>query len=275
MARPRILLTCLFALASLSGAEAATLPASIAASKTLRLAVNGTYPPMESHDVATNKLEGLDVDIANALAAKLGVKLVWDDMAFAQIVPSLQTGRDDMIISGITDTKAREANLDFIDYFKTGPQFYVQSSSAAQTAVDLCGKRIGTVRSTSFPAEMQAWSQTYCVGAGRPAMVYMPAENSPDLHTQLMENRIDGAVQGSETLPYLVQTGGGKYRVLGTPFSTGFQGIAFRKDETQLRAAVNDALAAIIADGTYGAILKTYGLSANAVDKPMTDGAPR
>ena len=269
------MLPCLAALFAWHTAHAADLPAGIATSGKLNLTVNGTYPPMESHDVATNKLVGLDIDIADAIAKKLGLTIIWSDVAFEQLIPALQTGRADMVISGLTDTKAREGNFDFIDYFKTGPQFYVQTSSTAQQPVDLCGKKIGTVRSTTFPAELQAWSQQYCVGAGKPAMQYVPAENSPDLHTQLMEGRIDGAVQGSETLPYLIQTSGGKYRTLGTAFVTGYQGIAFRKDETQLRAAVLTTLQGLIADGTYAAILKSYNLSANALNTPTIDGATR
>lgn len=270
-----ILLCCLSLLTGGIAAQAASLPPAIAQSKTLHLAVNATYPPMEFHDPATNKLQGLDVDLAAAIAEKLGVTIIWNDMAFAQLIPSLNTGRADMLISGLTDTRAREASLDFIDYFKTGPQFYVLATNAAKTPEDLCGKRVGTVRSTTFPAELQAWSRQYCEAAGKPAMQYVPAENSPDLHTQLIEGRIDGAVQGSETLPYLVQTSGGKYRAVGVPFATGYQGIAFRKDEPALRATVQEALAALIADGTYGAILAKYGLGGNAVAAPMTNGAPR
>ncbi|MCB8879874.1 ABC transporter substrate-binding protein [Acidisoma cellulosilytica] len=275
MSRLSILLPCLAALLAWKTAQAADLPAAIQSAGKLNLTVNGTYPPMESHDVATNKLVGLDIDLANAIATKLGVKIVWSDVAFAQLIPDLQTGRADMVISGLTDTKAREASFDFIDYFKTGPQFYVQTSSTAQQPSDLCGKHIGTVRSTTFPAELAAWSQQYCVGAGKPAMQYVPAENSPDLHTQLMEGRIDGAVQGSETLPYLIQTSGGKYRTLGTNFATGYQGIAFRKDETQLRGLVLQTLQGLIADGTYAAILKTYNLSGNALTTPTVNGATR
>lgn len=275
MSHLRILLPCLAALFAWKTAQAADLPAAIQASGTLKLTVNGTYPPMESHDIATNALVGLDIDLADAIAKKLGLKIVWSDVAFAQLIPALQTGRADLVISGLTDTKARESNFDFIDYFKTGPQFYVQASSTAQQPSDLCGKNIGTVRSTTFPTEMQAWSQQHCVGAGKPAMHYVPAENSPDLHTQLLEGRIDGAVQGSETLPYLIQTGGGKYRTLDTPFVTGYQGIAFRKDETQLRTAVLQTLQELTADGTYAAILKKYGLSGNALTTPTINGATR
>ncbi len=146
------------------------------------------------------------------------------------------------------------------------------NSSPAKTDTDLCGKRVGTVRSTSFPAEIAAWSKDHCEAAGKPPIQYVPGENTPDVHNQLLEARIDGAVQGSETIPFLISSNPGKYRALGAPFATGYQGIAFRKDDTVLRVAVDQALRRLIADGTYKTILTKYGLQNNAVAEPMLNG---
>lgn len=139
---------------------------------------------------------------------------------------------------------------------------------------DLCGKKVGTTRSTSFPDEIKKWSDANCVAAGLAAIEYVPAENSIDARNQLKQGRLDAAVQGSETLPYAMKNEPGTYKMLGTPFTVGYQGIAFRKEDTQLREAVTDALAALIADGTYGQILAKYDLSANAVEKPLFNAAP-
>ena len=85
----------------------------------------------------------------------------------------------------------------------------------------------------------------------------------------LHATRIDAAVQGSETLPYAQQLEAGKYRVVGKPFTLGYQGIMVRKDDTALRAAVMETLTAMVADGSYGKILATWGLAGNAVEKPL------
>src|SRR5256885_453877 len=82
-------------------------------------------------------------------------------------------------------------------------------------ATDPCGKKIGTTRSTSFPAEIDKWSKQACEGAGKPAAQYVPGENSIDVRNQLKQGRIDAAVQGSETLPYAQQQESGKYRIIG------------------------------------------------------------
>ena len=168
----------------------------------LHLTVNSTYAPMEYRDPATNELVGLDIDLANEVAKRLGVKIVWSETPFAELIPSLQTKRADFIISGISDRASRRETADFIDYLTTGPQFFVLAESTAKAATDLCGKKVGTTRSTSFPVEIEKWSKQNCETSGKPAVQFVPGENSIDVRNQLKQGRIDAAVQGSETLPY-------------------------------------------------------------------------
>jgi polar amino acid transport system substrate-binding protein len=262
----------LIAAAPVVGAE---LPEAIKQAGALRLTVNSTYAPMEYRDPATNELTGLDIDLANEMAKRLGVKIVWSETPFAELIPSLQTKRADFIISGIQDRSARRETADFIDYLTTGPQFFVLAEHPAKAATDLCGLKVGTTRSTAFPQEIEKWSKQNCEMAGKPAIQYVPGENSIDVRNQLKQGRIDAAVQGSETLPYAQQLEAGKYRVVGEPLSRGYQGMMFRKDDAALREVLTGALSAMIADGAYKAILDKYGLSANAVEKPLMNAAPQ
>ena len=260
---------------SLAPTAAVELPESIRQSGALHLTVNSTYAPMEYRDPVSNELAGLDVDLANELAKRLGVKIVWSETAFAELIPALQTKRSDFIISGISDRSSRRETSDFVDYLVTGPQFFVLAESDAKAVTDLCGRKIGTTRSTSFPAEIEKWSKQACEGSGKPAAQYVPGENSIDVRNQLKQGRIDAALQGSETLPYAQQQERGKYRIVGEPISTGYQGIMFRKDDGALREVVTVQLEAMIADGSYKAILDKYGLGANAVREPMLNAAPQ
>ena len=262
-------------LATVTSAQAAELPAEIKQAGALKLTVNSTYAPMEYRDPATNELVGLDIDLANELAKRLGVKIVWSETPFAELIPSLQTRRADFIISGISDRASRRETADFVDYLATGPQFFVMADNAAKDATDLCGKKVGTTRSTSFPVEIEKWSKQNCEPAGKPAIQYVPGENSIDVRNQLKQGRVDAAVQGSETLPYAQTQEPGKYRVVGEPFAKGYQGIMFRKDDVVLREAVTEKLSAMIADGSYKAILDKWGLGANAVAEPLMNAAPQ
>ena len=260
---------------AIAAAPAAELPAPFRAAGTFHLSINSTYAPMEYRDPSTNALNGLDVDLAAAIAKRLGIGIEWTDVPFDQLIPSLQTGRTDFVISGFSDRASRRETMDFVDYLGTGPQFFALADSPAQTPADLCGKRVGTVRSTSFPAEIEKWSKANCEAAGKAAIDYMPGENSIDVRNQLKQGRVDAAVQGSETLPYAQSNEPGRYRLLGTPFAVGYQGIAFRKDAGPLRDVVTGALEALIADGTYTAILTKWRLSANALAKPLLNASPQ
>ena len=95
------------------------------------------------------------------------------------------------------------------------------------------------------------------------------------MRNQLKQGRIDAAVQGSETLPYAQSQEAGKYRIVGEPIAFGYQGIMFRKDNAGFRDLITDQLKAMIADGSYKAILEKWGLGANAVREPMLNAAPQ
>lgn len=268
-------LAALLALVAPCAVRAAELPEAIRKAGTFRLTVNATYAPMEYRDPATNELKGLDVDLAKEIAKRLGLGIVWSEVPFAELIPALQTERADFIISGISDRASRRETADFIDYLATGPQFFTLADGPIKTEADLCGAKVGTTRSTSFPAEIATWSKANCEGAGRPAVQYVPGENSIDVRNQLKQGRVDAAVQGSETLPYAQENEPGKYRVVGAPFARGYQGIMVRKGDAALREVLTATLTAMIQDGSYGAVLGRYGLSANAVSAPMLNAAPQ
>ncbi len=257
-----------------AAASAQTLPPRIAESKTLRIAVNGTYPPMETVDPASNKLVGFDIDLGEAIAKMLGVKLEWQDGAFAQLIPAVQSGRADMILSGISDLPARRESLDFIDYLKSGAQFITLDKNPIKSAADLCGKTVGTVRSTSFPANIEAWSAENCVKQGKPAITVAGSDRMPLVHIELQQGRIDASVQGSETIPNLMKGAPGTYRIVTPPFTVVQQGIAFTKSESALRDAVAGAVKKIFADGTYAALIAKWELTASAAPAPGMNGGP-
>jgi polar amino acid transport system substrate-binding protein len=266
--------TCLMLAALPVVAGAAELPARIRAAGVINIAVNAIYPPMEYKDPASGKLIGLDIDLGEAMAAKLGVKLNWEESAFEQLMPSLQTGRADMVLSGLSDLPARHEVADFIDYMKTGGHFYVLAASPYQDAEALCGHKVGTSRSTAFPAAIKDWSAANCEAKGKPAIEVVPAESTADARGQLRQGRIDAAVQGYETLPYVMSLEPNTYRPVGEPVSLQYQGIAFPKADTALRDAVAGAFKAILDDGTYAKVMAKWQLSANSVNGLMMNGQP-
>lgn len=112
---------------------------------------------------------------------------------------------------------------------------------------------------------MEAWSKETCEKNGKPALKIVGTEGSADARTQLRQKRLDAAVQGSETLPYLLNLEPDTYTIVGEPFTTVHQGIAISKKDEQLRDLIAKALKDMIADGSYDAVLKKWELQSAGV----------
>ena len=163
----RTLVTFVFGAVTLA-ASVAHAQTPVAGKGTLTAAIVPNYPPFEYKDPATDELTGFDVDLGVALAAKMGVKLKWEETSFDQMMNALTTHRVDMILSGMTDLPTRREAVNFLDYIKTGPQFYTLKARGGEFAsMDaVCGKRVGSSRRTSFPDDTKNWSDEHCVKDG-------------------------------------------------------------------------------------------------------------
>ena len=258
----------LLAAVPLAQAQSTHLPA------TINVAIVPNYPPFEFKDPATDELRGVDVDLGEALAKRAGFKISWQETSFDTMMSGLQTKRVDMILSGMTDTPPRRATADFVDYIKTGPQFYTlktRSRDFAETS-SLCGQRVGASRRTSFPSDIKAWSDTHCVAAGKAPITVIGTDGSADARLQLKQGRLDAAVQGGETLPYQNSIENGAYIGIGEPFLNQYTAIAVDKSNDALRNALTKALASMIADGSYVSILSKWNLQSHAISKIFING---
>lgn len=259
------LLAGALALGIAAPAAAAELPERIKKAGKITIATMPNYAPITYKDPATNKLMGFDIELGEALAKELGVTVEWQEIAFAQMIPSLQTGRVDLALAGMSDLPSRREIVDFVDYLKSGAQFYTSPAMAKdiKTPEDLCGKKVGASRSTNWPRQIGEWSEANCVAKGKPPIEAIGTEGSADARTQLKTQRIDAAVQGNETLPYFQSQEPNTYVLIGEAFTESLSGIPVLKTETQLRDAVKEALDSLQKKGTYDELLKKYGLGAN------------
>ena len=104
-------------------AQAQALPDRIKNAGKIVIATQPNYAPIVYKDPATNTMTGFDYDLGEAIAKELGVKAEWQETAFAQMLPSLATGRVDMVMAGMSDLPARRETVDFVDYMVSGAQF--------------------------------------------------------------------------------------------------------------------------------------------------------
>jgi polar amino acid transport system substrate-binding protein len=258
-------LAAIIVLAGATPALAQNVPSRIASAGRIIIATNPNYAPITFKDPKTNKLMGFDIDLGEAIGKELGVRVEWQEIAFAQMLPSLQTGRVDTVLAGMSDLPARRDATDFVDYMTSGAQFYTITALAGtiKTPEDLCGKSVGASRSTNWPAQIAEWSAANCVAKGKKAITVVGTEGSVDARTQLKTERLQGAVQGNETLPYFQSLEPNTFVLLGKAFTQSLVGMPFAKADVPLRDAVKAAIERLQANGEYDKLLAKYGLQAN------------
>lgn len=254
-------------------AQAQALPDRIKSAGKIVIATQPNYAPIVYKDPATNQMAGFDYELGEAIAKELGVKAEWQETAFAQMLPSLATGRVDMVMAGMSDLPARRETVDFVDYMVSGAQFYTVTSfkDSIKTVEDLCGKSVGASRSTNWPKQIGEWSDANCVAKGKPAITVVGTEGSVDARTQLKTQRLQGGVQGSETMNHFQKLEPNTYVPLGAPFTRSLTGIPFPKtaEGGQLRDAVKGALERLQANGAYDALIAKYVQPSNVL-KPIS-----
>ena len=234
------------------------------------------YPPFEFKDPASGKLIGFDVDIVDAIAGKMGIKVKWIDSSFDQLISSIETKRADIMVAGMADTPERRASVSFLDYLHANSVFFTLRANAARfpDINALCGKRVATARRTIWPAAIEKWSDDHCTAAGKPAVIVVGTDGSPDTRLQLNQGRADAAVQGAETIPYQNTIEGNRYVILGKPFLIQQMGLGFARDDSQFGQKLKQALAALMADGTYQELLRKWDLMDSAIEQAMVNGEP-
>jgi polar amino acid transport system substrate-binding protein len=261
---------------STSGANAAVVakvPAAIKSKGTLIVASDATYPPMESVASDGKTVEGMDADLAQALAGVMGLKAKVSNQTFDSIIPGLAAKKFDLGMSSFTDTKEREQTVDFVTYFTAGTSFYVkaQGGPTINTLADLCGQKVAVEKGTTQADDANAQSKK-CTAAGKKGVnvAVFPDQNGANL--ALSSGRANVGMADSPVAALQAKKSNGQFKVVGQTYGTAPYGIAIPK-ESGLSPAVLAAMKTIIADGKYKAILAKWGVSAGAIPTPQMNGA--
>ena len=235
------------AAASSEAASAAADFTTVEAGK-LTMATNATFPPYEM-TTDNGTIEGIDVETAQAIADKLGLELQVDDMDFDAALLSVQQGKADIAMAGITVTDERKAVMAFSDSYATGIQsIIVPEGSDIATADDLAGKKIGTQRGTT--------GYLYCSDDfGEDAVVAY--DNGLTAVQALNNGQVDTVVIDNEPAKAYVESNPG-LKILDTSYAEEDYAIGMNKDNTALLDAVNAALEELKADGTLQSIVDKY-----------------
>ena len=220
----------------------------------LHMSTNAAFPPYEM-TTDDGGFEGIDVEVADAIAQKLGLELVVDDMGFDAALTAVQTGQSDIAMAGITVTDERLEVMDFSDTYATGVQVViVKEDSPIQTIDDLASaEMIGCQADTtgyiycSYPPEEGGYGEDHVTAYDNGALAVMA----------LMNGQVDAVVIDNAPAQEFVKANEG-LKILDTEFANEDYAIGFAKDNTALRDAVNDVLKELIDDGTVQSIIDKY-----------------
>jgi cystine transport system substrate-binding protein len=233
-------------------ASAADLLATVKARGTLKVALEGTYPPF-NYKEKNGELAGYDVDVARLVAARLGLKVEFVSSEWASILAGLAANKYDVIISQVGINPKREQAFDFSQpYIYSMPQLIVRNneSAAYKSLADLKGKKLGVGQGSVYEQQARAV-------AGVEVRSYAAA---PDTMSDLAAGRIDAALNDSLMSAYLL-------KISKLPIKAGAQvgavermGIPFKKGNPEFKQALNKVLADAAADGSLKTIsLKWFG----------------
>lgn len=219
--------------------------------KTLYMATEGTFPPYEYYD--GDKLVGIDVDVANAIAEKLGMKLEVVDIAFDSIVSGVQAGKYDMGMAGMTVNEERLEKVNFSDSYATGIQVVIVKEGGKVKSLDdmaADGVVIGTQSGTTgFLFASDDFGDEKVKGFAK----------TTDAVEALKNGQVDCVMLDNEPAKALVAANpDAGLSILDTAYANEDYAIAINKQNTDLLNQINAALAELKADGTLQGIIDQY-----------------
>ena len=228
--------------ASKSGSGVKTLE-----SGKLIMSTNAAFPPYEM--VADDgSFEGIDVEVADAIAKKLGLELVVDDMDFDAALLAVQQGKSDIVMAGVTVTEDRKMVMNFSDTYSKGVQVVIVKEGSDVTLDNLGDKVIGTQRGTTG----------YIYASDDYGEDHVRAyDNGASAVQALMNGQVDCVIIDSAPAQAFVEANAG-LTILDTEYTSEDYAIGLNKDNTALLEAINGALKELTEDGTIPAIVEKY-----------------
>ncbi|MCX5099730.1 MULTISPECIES: ABC transporter substrate-binding protein [unclassified Streptomyces] len=245
-------------------AAATLLPADVRAAGTLTIAASVGNPPGSTYLADGKTVAGTDIDFADAVARKLGLRLTREVASFEAILPALDSGKYDVGTGNFGVTEERRRTIDFVTYINDGQGFAVRDDSRLKKVTDLtqlCGLTVGTGAGTTFEVTLEE-NRHLCTDTGREPYEVKTYNDQGATWASLQQGRSDVVMSTINGLRYAVE------QQEGVRFLNEFKrldvGFAFKKG-TPLAPAFQAAVNGLKADGTYDRILKKWGIGASAI----------
>jgi len=253
-------------------ALAAKVPAAIKSDGKIGIGTDASYAPNEFLDTDGKTVIGFDVDLFDAIAAKLGLKTEWQSATFDAIIPGVQSGKYEMGISSFTINDERKQQVNMVSYFSAGTQWGTKKGNPTGVQPDdACGKKVAVQTNTVQDTEDLPKRDQACKSAGKPAITVDRYQRQDQATASVVSGKDDAMLADSPVLAYAVKQTNGQLELLGDIYDAAPYGYVIKKDQTEFAQAVADAVKALISDGTYKTILEKWGVQAGAIDSPAVN----
>jgi polar amino acid transport system substrate-binding protein len=248
---------------------AAMVPEEIAADGRLAVGVDPTYPPNESLDPDGVTVVGWDVDLFDAVAAKLGLTVQWTPAPFGAIIPAVQSGEYEVGVSSFTINDERKAEVNMVSYFSAGTQWAAPAGEPVDPD-NACGLRVAVQRDTVQVPDVTARSDA-CVVAGQPEITIQQYQGQDQATASVASGQNDAMLADSPICAYAVEQTQGQLELAGEIYDSAPYGFVVAKAQTELAEALRAAVQAVIDDGTYTTVLTDWGVEGGAITDPAVN----
>jgi polar amino acid transport system substrate-binding protein len=253
-------------------ALAAKVPDAIKSDGKLLIGTDPTYAPNEFLDTDGKTVIGFDVELFNAVAAKLGLQTQWQPSKFADIIPGIQSGKYEAGVSSFTINDERKQQVNMVSYFNAGTQWGTKTGNPTGIQPDdACGKKVAVQTATVQETEDLPKRQEACKSAGKPAITVGSYQDQGQATAAVVSGKEDAMLADSPVLAYAVKQTNGQLELLGDIYDAAPYGYVVKQDQTEFAQAAADAVKALISDGTYKTILEKWGVQAGAIDNPAVN----
>jgi polar amino acid transport system substrate-binding protein len=254
-------------------ALAAKVPADIKSDGKILIGTDSSYAPNEFLDTDGKTVIGFDVDLFNAIAAKLGLKTQWESAVFDAIIPGIQSGKYEMGVSSFTINDERKKQVNMVSYFNAGTQWATKKGNPLGVQPDnACGKKVAVQTNTVQDTDdVSSKRQQACKSAGKPAITIDRYQRQDQATAAVVSGKDDAMLADSPVVAYAVKKTNGQLELLGDIYDAAPYGFVIKKDQADFAQAVADAVKALISDGTYRTILTKWGVEAGAMDNPAVN----
>jgi len=247
-----------------------TVPADIRQTGRLVIGVNVPYAPMEFKN-ADGQLVGFDIELIDAVSRVLGLVPDYRETAFDTILPSVQGGTLDVGVSSLTDTKEREALVDFVNYFQAGTQWAKRSGTAANPKSP-CGLRVGVAQGTLQATEELPRKSDKCVAAGQPPLDIVVLFSQDEVTKALLAGEVGAMSADSPVTGFAIKLSRGELVSAGDVFDSAPYGWPVPKG-SGLTESLRKALEHVIETSEYRTIATMWGVERGMLEESTINGA--